>query len=410
MTGTGMGAKDFTLGPLQGVRIIDLTSVVLGPYATRILADMGADVIKVETPQGDQTRHYRPMRNAGMAGYFMNLNRNKRSVVLDLKRPEGLRALMALVKGANVLVHNMRQKAADRLGLDYATVREVNPQIVYCAAVGFGSTGPYADKAAYDDVIQAGSGLASLQARVQGDPAYAPTVLCDKLTGQTVAYAILGALHQQACGGGGQAVEVPMLETAVEFALVEHLHAATFEPPLGEHGFGRVLSKYRKPFRTADGFICILPYSDSNWRDFFQFTRRHDHASDPRFACLADRAQHIDLLYALVEEEAVRHTNAAWSAFCDKVSIPCMPVRTLEELADDEHLRVVGMFHSLVHPSEGPYRAVRSPVSFSGSRFTMRHHPPHIGQDTREVLREAGIADSEIDVLCPAESLVGPKA
>jgi crotonobetainyl-CoA:carnitine CoA-transferase CaiB-like acyl-CoA transferase len=402
----GMKADHFSEGPLQGVRVIDLTSVVLGPYATRILADMGADVIKIETVQGDQTRHYRPMRHEAMAGYYMNLNRNKRSVVLDLKRAEGMSALKALLKGAQVFVHNMRQGAADRLGLGYEDVRTVNPDIVYCAAVGFGSTGPYADKAAYDDVIQAGSGLASLQARVHGEPAYAPTVLCDKITGQTVAYAVLAALYQQARGGGGQAVEVPMLETAVEFALVEHLHAATFEPPLGEHGFNRVLSRYRKPFRTADGFMCILPYSDRNWQHFFRFTGRSDFAEDPRFTRLADRAQNIDQLYALVEQEAVHHTNAQWLAFCDEVSIPCMPVHALEDLAEDPHLRAVGMFEAHQHPSEGAYRTVRSPVSFGASRFQVRHHAPRLGADTREVLREAGLRDGEIDALVQSGSAV----
>ena len=401
-----MGRSEFSRGPLQGVRVVDLTSVVLGPYATRILADMGADVIKVETPSGDQTRHYRPMRSDGMAGYYMNLNRNKRSVSLDLKRPEGMRALMKLVAGAQVFVHNMRQQAADRLGVGYAAVREVNPDIVYCAAVGFGSTGPYAAKAAYDDVIQAGSGLASLSARVEGDPSYAPTVLCDKITGQAVAYAVLGALYQQARGGGGQALEVPMLETAVEFALVEHLHAATFEPPLGEHGFGRVLSRYRKPFRTADGFMCILPYSDQNWQDFFQFTGRGDFQGDPRFASLADRAPHIDRLYALVEEEAPQHTNAEWIAFCDRVSIPCMPVHALEDLASDAHLQAVGMFQAKVHPTEGPYRLVRSPITFGGSTFEVRHHAPRLGENTREVLREAGVSEEDIDALVSSGSAV----
>lgn len=394
-----MTRSNFRLGPLQGVRVIDLTSVVLGPYATRILADMGADVIKVETLQGDQTRHYHPMRNDGMAGYYMNLNRNKRSIALNLKEPDGLRALMTLVQGAQVFVHNMRQDAANRLGVGYSAVREANPEIVYCAAVGFGSKGPYAGKAAYDDVIQAGSGLASLQARVQGDPAYAPTVLCDKITGQATAYAILGALYQLARGGGGQALEVPMLETAVEFALVEHLHAATFEPPLGEYGFGRVLSKYRKPFRTADGFMCILPYSNRNWRDFFDFTGRSDFATDSRFATLAKRVQHIDQLYAAVEEEAILRTTQEWVAFCDKVSIPCMPVHTLEGLAEDEHLRTVGMFQSQVHPTEGPYRAVRSPITFGASCFEVRHHAPRLGQNTREILREAGVTEAEVNAL-----------
>jgi crotonobetainyl-CoA:carnitine CoA-transferase CaiB-like acyl-CoA transferase len=392
-------AADFKDGPLQGIRIVDLTTVVLGPYATRILADLGAEVIKVETLGGDQTRHYRPMRNPGMAGYFMNLNRNKRSISIDLKTEDGMAVLMRLVSGANCVIHNMRQQAADRLGLSYEKLRAVQPDLVYCAAVGFGSAGPYSGRAAYDDVIQAASGLAGLHARVRGEPAFAPTVLCDKLTGTTVAYAVLAALMQQVRGGGGQAVEVPMLETSAEFALVEHLHAATFEPPLGPVGFERVLSRYRKPFRTTDGYMCILPYSDRNWADFFRFTGRTELLGDARFATLAERAQHIDFLYAVVEEEAPRFSNGQWQHFCDEMSIPCMPVLSLEEVLEDEHLKAVGMFGVEQHPTEGAYRVVRSPVQFDGKPFVLRRHPPRLGEDSRAVMTDAGFTEAEIDAL-----------
>lgn len=391
-----MTQRSFKNGPLQGIRIVDLTTVVLGPYATRILADLGADVIKVETLAGDQTRHYKPLKHDGMAGYFLNLNRNKRSIALDLKTPQGMAILKRLIGGADAFIHNMRQQAADRLGLGYEGVRSLRPDIVYCGAVGFGSTGPYSGRAAYDDVIQAASGLAGLHAMVHGEPAFAPTVLCDKITGQTVAYAVMAALLQQARGGGGQAVEVPMLETAAEFALVEHLHGATFEPPIGEIGFKRVLSKYRKPFRTADGYMCILPYSDANWTDFFGFTGRTELLGDARFRVLADRVQHIDFLYAVVEQEAPRYGNAEWQAFCDRVSIPCMPVKSLDEVLNDEHLNAVGMFPLHEHPSEGGYRVVRSPVQFA-EPFQLRHHAPRLGADSVDVLEEAGYSNEEID-------------
>lgn len=397
-----MNTPRFAQGPLQGVRVIDLTSVVLGPYATHILGDLGADVIKVESLAGDSTRDYQPLRHAGMSGFFLNLNRNKRSIALDLKRPEGLQALKQLIAGAQVFVHNMRGSAIEQLGLGYEAVKAVNPDIVYCAAYGFGAGGPYSDKAAYDDVIQAGSGLASLYAAAHGAPAFMPTVLCDKVTGQAVAYAILAALYQQARGGGGQAVEVPMLETTVEFALVEHLAASAFQPPLAKAGFPRVLSPHRKPYRTADGYICLLPYSDRNWQDFFAFTGRQEFASDPRFARLADRVQNIDVLYALLAEEASRFSTAEWVKFCDEVSIPCMPVLGLDELADDPHLKAVRMFSTVEHPSEGDYRSVRSAVSFSGSAFTVRHHAPRHGQHSAEVLAEAGYAPGDIGRLAAA--------
>lgn len=391
-----MTKSRFEKGPLQGLRIVDLTTVVLGPYATRILADLGADVIKVETPAGDQTRYYKPLKHEGMAGYFINLNRNKRSISVDLKTPQGMAILKRLIGGADAFIHNMRQQAAERLGLGYEAVRSIRPDIVYCGAVGFGTAGPYSGRAAYDDVIQAASGLAGLHAAVHGEPAYAPTVLCDKITGQTVAYAVMAALLQQVRGGGGQAVEVPMLETSAEFALVEHLHAATFEPPIGEIGFKRVLSKNRKPFRTADGYMCILPYSDSNWADFFRFTGRTELLDDARFRALADRVQHIDFLYSVVEQEAPRFTNAQWQAFCDRVSMPCMPVKSLDEVLHDEHLAAVGMFSVQQHPTEGAYRVVRSPVQFAAP-FQVRHHAPRLGGDSVGVLEEAGFSSAEIE-------------
>jgi crotonobetainyl-CoA:carnitine CoA-transferase CaiB-like acyl-CoA transferase len=394
-----MTTERFADGPLAGVRIVDLTTVVLGPYATRILADMGADVIKVETFEGDQTRHYKPLRNPGMAGYFMNLNRNKRSIALDLKHPDGIEALRRLLAGADAFVHNMRPQAIERLGLGYEAVKALNPGIVYCAATGFGSKGPYAGKAAYDDVIQAGSGLASLFGRAEGVPRFAPTVICDKITGQAVAYAVLAGLLQQAKGGGGQFIEVPMLETSVEFALVEHLHAATFEPPLGGYGFARVLSAQRRPVRTSDGYMCLLPYSDRNWRDFFEFTGRTEFIGDARFERLADRVQHIDALYQLVHEEGPRRATAQWREFCDRVEIPCMPVRDFEDLEADEHLQAVGMFMPAEHPSEGAYRVVRSPVQFGEQACGVRLHAPRLGENTREVLAEAGYTGHDVEAL-----------
>lgn len=389
-------------GPLAGVRVVDLTSVIMGPSATHVLADLGADVIKIETPEGDSFRHYRPARGAGMGGNFLHLNRNKRSVRLDLKRAAARAALDRLIATADVFVHSMRPDAILRLGYGYARVRALKPDIVFCGAYGFGADGPYAHKAAYDDLIQAGSGLAALQAAATGQPGYLPTVLCDKIAGQAIACAILAALYERRAGGGGQAVEVPMFETMVEFNFVEHMVGYAFEPPLGPPGFNRVLSPRRKPYRTRDGHACILPYSDRNWRDFFIHTGRLEFVDDPRFAPLAVRVENIEILYALVEEEAPRRTTAEWVAFCDSVSIPCMPVLGLEDLPEDAHLKAVGFFGSAEHPSEGRYRTMRRPVSFSGSRFAIRRHAPRHGEHTAEVLAEAGLDPAEIAALIDA--------
>ncbi|HTS54771.1 MAG TPA: CoA transferase [Burkholderiales bacterium] len=384
-------------GPLGGVRILDLTSVIMGPFATHILADLGADVIKVESPQGDSLRHHEPLRHVGMSGSFLNLHRNKRSVVLDLKQAPCRAALNRLVETADVFVHSLRPKTIERLGYGYDQVRKIKPDIVYCGACGFGAKGPYSDKPAYDDAIQAGSGTSALLAEVQGEPAYVPTVVCDKLSGQAVAYAILAALFQRARGGGGQAIEVPMLETSIEFNLAEHIGGSAFVPPLGEPGYTRLLSRRRKPYRTQDGYACILPYSDRNWQDFYRFTGRTEFAADPRFRRLTDRVENIAILYEMIQEEAPKRTTAQWVAFCDRVSIPCMPVLSLADLPDDPHVKAVGLFGTAEHPSEGRYRTVRNPVSFSAAPFRIRRHAPRLGEHTAEVLAEAGLSSQQIE-------------
>ncbi|MDB5577223.1 MAG: CoA transferase [Bradyrhizobium sp.] len=380
-------------GPLGGIRVIDITNVIMGPFATHILADMGADVIKIESEEGDSFRSYRPNRSPGMAGGFLHLNRNKRSVVLDLKQASGMAALRKLIATADVFVHSLRPKAIEKLGLGYEAVRAMRPDIIYCGAYGFGEKGPYRDKAAYDDIIQAGSGLAALHIPSRGEPAFMPTVLCDKLSGQVIAYSVMAALFQRERGGGGQAIEVPMFETTAEFAYIEHLLGFAFEPQLGPTGYVRVVSPRRKPFRTADGYICILPYSDRNWRDFFEFVGRPDLSADPRFYPLTERVAHLETLYEMIEAEAPKHPTAEWVAFCDDVSIPCMPVLSLDELPDNEHMKAVGMFGQAEHPSEGAYKTIRAPVSFSSAPFRIRRHAPRLGEHTAEILQELGIVD-----------------
>jgi crotonobetainyl-CoA:carnitine CoA-transferase CaiB-like acyl-CoA transferase len=410
MTSTSTPSCNFADGPLTGVRVLDLTSVIMGPFATHILADMGADVIKIESPEGDSLRHYEPQRHPGMAGNILNLHRNKRGIVLDLKRAEGRHALNRLIETADAFVHNLRPKAIARLGYAYEQVREIKPDIVYCGAYGFGAKGPYRDKPAYDDLIQAGSGIAALFGEVHGEPAYVPTVICDKLAGQAIAYAILGALFQRARGGGGQAIEVPMLETTIELALAEHMFGFAFVPALSPPGFKRLMSRARKPYRTLDGYACILPYSDRNWQDFYAFTGRTEFSDDARFRTLSDRVHDIGVLYSMVEEEAAKRPTQEWVTFCDRANIPCMPVLSLKDLPDDPHVKAVGLFGEAEHPTEGRYRTVRSPVSFSATPFRVRRHAPRLGEHTAEVLREAGLSAGEIEaVLCQADNDEGDK-
>lgn len=378
-------------GPLVGLRVIDLTSVIMGPYATRILADMGADVIKVEGPEGDSFRSYGPFVSKGMGGSILNLHRNKRSVSLDLKDPDGREALDALIASADALIHNLRPGAASRLGLDWDHVRKVKPDLVLCAARGFASDGPYGHKAAYDDLMQAGSGFAALFDQLDGVPRYAPTSWCDKVAGQAIAYSVLGALIHRLRTGEGQALEVPMFEVCIDFMLVEHFGAMAFEPAKGPPGFKRQLALGRKPYRTADGWACILPYSTRNWRDFFAFIGRPELSDEPRYALIESRVEHIEELYDIVGSEARRFTTAEWMTFCDAASIPAIPVLAFEDIPADPHALATGMFTVVDHPSEGPYKHIRPPVRFSATPGPLRYHAPQAGQNTLEVLGDLNL-------------------
>lgn len=407
--GPSEAALPFPSPLLDGVRVLDLTTVIMGPYASHLLADLGADVIKIESPGGDLLRQYHPQRSEGMSGVFLNLHRNKRSVVLDLKRAPDRAALERLIAGADVFLHNLRPGPIGRLGFDYERVKTLNPRLIYCAARGFSEQGPYRDKAAYDDLIQAGSGIASLFIPLAGGPAYVPTVLCDKLAGQAIAYAILAALYARERDGRGRAVEVPMFETAIAFTLVEHDTGSAFIPPLGPPGFGRLLNPRRKPYRTRNGHACILPYTDRNWRDFYEFTGRREFIGDPRFERLAERVKNIDVLYAMIEEEAPKRTTEEWVAFCDRVSIPCMPVLSLADLPADPHLRAIGFFTEAEHPSEGRYRLVADPVRFSDTPFSLRRHAPRLGEHTEEILREAGVDEALLAAILTGGEGDGPQ-
>lgn len=376
--------------PLQGIRVIDLTSVIMGPFATRILADMGADVIKIEPPEGDVVRQ---QVGNGVSYLMMNLFRNKRSVVLDLKSDQGKDALRKLLQTADVFVHNLRPPVMERLGFKYEAVKAISPDIIYCSAFGFGSDGPYAHKPAYDDIIQAVSGFAAASVEQTGEATYAPAVISDKLVGMAIAYAVMGGLLHRERGGGGQEIEVPMFETMVDFNLIEGFGAAVFEPARGPSGYPRALSPERKPFRTADGFACIMPYSKRNWFDFFDFVgtpELKDAYSDP-----VKRVADIDALYGMIRKAAPNHTTAEWVAFCENKDVPCMPVLTVSDLVADPHVNAVGLMQVMEHPHEGSYHAVRSPVLFRAAPFELRRHAPVLGEHTEEVLREIGLLEDD---------------
>ena len=387
-------------GPLDGVTVVDMTWVVLGPYATQIMGDLGADVIKVEPPDGDTTRQTGPMRNPDMASFFLSANRNKRSLVLDLKQPAARDALMKLTDRADVFVHSVRPDAIDRLGLGHEALLARNPGLVYAAVHGFRRDGPYGGRPAYDDIIQAAAGMSDLMRRVTGEMLHMPMVVGDKTTGLTLAYAVMAALFHRERTGEGQFVEVPMLETLASFTLLEHAFGRTFDPPEGPVGYSRVLAKFRKPYPTSDGrYICFLAYNQRQWERYAEAVERPGLKTDPRYATMKARADNIEDVYALCAEITATMPLAHWEETFERLEMPHMTVNALEDVYDDPHLRATGFFQTMDHPSEGRLTMPSPPVNFEKSPSSVRLHPPKLGEQSVEVLREAGLADAEIEAM-----------
>jgi len=384
-------------GPLAGVRVVDLCTVVMAPMAARILGDLGADVIKVEGADTDFMRDFVPLRNKGMGGITMNLHRNKRSMMLDLKSTDGHRAMMDLVASSDVFVTNMRPAALARLNLAPDDLLAVSPQLVYCGAVGFGAAGPYAGRAAYDDVIQSVSGMATMRSWSGDDPALVSSTIADKIAALHITYAILAALVRKASTGKGDVIEVPMAESLASFNLVEHLNGHTFEPTMEPFSYQRLRTEHRRPQRSRDGWVHLLPYSTKNYFDIFVECDRSELVDDERFATVNSRVANINALYELVHEFAAMKTTAEWMAFAEANSIPCMPVNDIDKLGDDPHFAAVGLFEPAEHPTEGSYRVIMDPIKFaSDDSPTLRRHAPQVGQHTAEVLAELGWTVEEI--------------
>jgi crotonobetainyl-CoA:carnitine CoA-transferase CaiB-like acyl-CoA transferase len=386
-------------GPLEGVRIIDLTSVILGPYATQILGDLGADVVKIEPREGDNMRHSAPMRSPGMGHIFLHLNRNKRSVVLDLKNPRGREALLKLAANADVLVYNVRPQAMARLKLTYDEVRAVNEKIIYVGAYGFAQDGPYAAKPAYDDLIQGMVALPTLLRQAGADrPRFVPSTVADRITGLNTVNAVTTALFYRERTGKGQAVEVPMFESLAQFVLGDHMAGRTFEPPIGAMGYARMLAPDRNPYATKDGYLCLLMYNDKQWRAFFRLLGREAmFEQDERFATQRRRSEHFAETYAFVAGEIRTRTSAEWLEALTTADIPVMPLNTLEGLLEDEHLNSTGFFSTVEHPSEGTLRSMRVPSHWSESEPDRMRPAPRLGEHSAEVLGEAGYSARDIE-------------
>ncbi len=385
-------------GPLAGIRIIDLTTVVMGPYATQILGDMGADVIKVETPNGDSLRYAGPGRHRGMGPIFLHLNRNKRSITLDLKTEEGLEALLKLCESADVLAYNVRPQAMNRLGLSYEDVSKRNPKIVYAGMFGFGRNGPYANNPAYDDLIQGLSGYPATYARATGNaPSFVPANLCDRTVGLYAVGAITAALLHVARSGEGQMVDIPMFETMAQFMLGDNLYGETFIPATGSTGYARLMSPERKPFATKDGYLCVLPYTDKHWIDFFALADLQDSTkNDPRFSTMAGRTENINELYQLVADTIRTGTTAEWFEKLTQSDIPVAPMHTIESLLADQHLEACNFFQIHEHPTEGRIRVMDVPTKWSTTPSSIRLPAPRLGEHSEQILSEIGYQPEKI--------------
>ncbi|HWF00202.1 MAG TPA: CoA transferase [Caulobacteraceae bacterium] len=395
-------------GPLKGVRVLDMTSVVFGAYATQMLGDLGADVIKVEFPGGRRGAGGDIMRWAGhgqpggpedLGPIFMSINRNKRSALLDLRTPQAKSALAKLVKTSDVFATSVRYDGLKRLGLDYEAVRGLREDIVYVHGAGYGAEGPYAGEPAYDDLIQSAAGFADLSPRTDGDPTprLIPSLIADKVSGHFMVQAVLAALFHRERTGEGQFVEVPMLECMTSFNLAEHFFGHVYDPPTGQWAYTRVANPQRKPYRTSDGYIGLLPYTDQQWDQFFEAAGWGDtFGKDPRFCDYRARVAHIRELYALVEEVTPTRTTKEWLDLLKPLQIPVVRMNRLDELMDDPHLDAVGLFERYEHPEAGGYHALRPPLAFSATPANIRRHPPRLGEHTDEVLAElAALTDPQ---------------
>lgn len=397
-------------GSLSGVRVLDMTTVLMGPYATLVLADLGAEVIKIESLEGDISRQSHPARSPGMGHSFLNNNRNKRSVALNLKHPEGRAALLALGKRADVFVYNVRPQAMTRLNLGYEDFKAINPQIIYVGAVGFGQRGRYSGHPAYDDLIQGMVGLPWLAGQASGqEPRYAPNAYADKSCALHLAIALLAALYHRKCTGRGQRVEVPMFENMVHTLLGEHLEGETFIPARGPIGHRRTLSRERRPYRTQDGYLCTMVYNDKQWRSFFEMIGQPERfETDARFSSQVNRFKNIDAVYGFLSEVLQTRTTQEWIRLFMEHDLPVGPMNSLDDVLHDPHLEDVGGFRQFEHPTEGTLRTMHYPTEFSETPVHSSYPAPRLGEHTVEMLAEAGYDRSRIDALIAQGIAVSP--
>jgi crotonobetainyl-CoA:carnitine CoA-transferase CaiB-like acyl-CoA transferase len=395
--GAGNGVTSGFQLPLSGVRVLDLTTFVFGPYATQILGDFGADVIKVEPPDGDLTRVIGPSRNPGMSAIYLGCNRNKRSIVLDLKREDARAALWRLIDGAEMFVHNIRPQKIAGLGFTPAAVLERNPRIVYGGLHGYREEGPYGGRPAYDDVIQGQSGIAALFTERDGAPQLVPSAIADKNAALIASSGLAAAYVQRLRTGMGLYVECSMFEGLVSYNLVENQYGAIFSPSEGEAGYPRTLSPHRRPHQTLDGYLCMLAFTDSQWRAFWKLAGSPEAADDPRFATMAERSRNISALYEVASKIIATRSTTEWLELFEKADVPAGPINSLADVRNDPHLNALEFFRPFEHPTEGPMEIPDTPYRFDGQSLPVRRGQPCLGEHGREVLAEIGMSEEDID-------------
>lgn len=388
-------------GPLSNLRVIDLTTVVMGPYATQLLGDLGADVVKVEAHSGDTTRKTLPMRNPNMSWSYLGLNRNKRSIVLDLKQEEGKEALLKLMESADVFITNVRPKAISRLGIDYEQVAPRAPPLVYVSLVGFSEDGPYAGRPVYEDLIQGLTGVPSIIVDAGSPkPHFVPISFNDRVVGLHAAVSLLAAIQWRERSGEGQHIKVPMYETMVPFSMGGHMGGHAFEPPIGPPGYKRTLTDQRGPYRTKDGYICIIVYTDSQWRSFLGLIGKADlFDTDPRFKDFGSRTEHSNELYPMIYEAMATKTTAEWLDLLEEGDIPATPLHSLTSIFDDPHLKAIDFFQTVDHPTEGPITMTSIKEKWSRTPPSVRRQPPNLGENSEEILSEVGYSSEDISRL-----------
>ena len=401
-------------GPLKGLRVVDMTTLGMGPMAAQILGDHGADVIKLEPPGGDIFRHVLPQGSPGMSHAFIQFNRNKRSLALDVKTPEGNAALRRLLQTTDVLMSNLRPAAMKGLGFDYDAIRAIKPDIIFAVAYGYSEKGPYAGRPAADDTIQAMSGLADLQRRASGAVQFVAMVVADKAVGLSLVNSVLTAIIHRMKTGKGQFIEVPMFETMVSFVMPEHMAGRSFEPNRGEAGYSRVINPDRRPYKTADGYLCVLPYTTPQWLRFFRLIGRDDLAEDPTLADPVARSGRFREMYALIDAVMPTRTTDEWIAALLENDIMFGKVNSPEDLFADPQLAALNMFPMVDHPAVGPMRLLGFPIQFSETQPQLYRLPARLGQHSREVMAELGYDADELDrlqqsgvLICPPESTAG---